>query len=145
VHALGLGAALLAVARLVFDLPLRGPPLVLLVGTLLFLACGVGLGAVFAMVVDDEDHLWTQVNIFVLLPGFVLSGFIYPVSSMPDVAQWLSRMFPVRAYLELVRGVALRGAGATLMAGQLYLLALFTTGALGLAAFMIGHARRPTP
>jgi ABC-2 type transport system permease protein len=144
VHAAVLAIALFGVARWVFALPMRGPLVVLLAASLLFLICGVSLGAVFAMIADDEDELWRYISIFVLLPGFVLSGFIYPVSSMPEVAQWLSRLFPVRAYLELVRGVALKGAGAALLTTQLRLIAFFTAGALGLAVAMIERARRPT-
>jgi ABC-2 type transport system permease protein len=138
-----LAAAVLLVAHLGFGLPVRGPTWVLAAGTLLLLLAGIGLGASIGVSALHEDMAWRRLLILVVLPGFVLSGFIYPISSMPALAQVLSRLFPVRPYLELLRGVLLKGAGADVLAAQLAVLALFAAGGLAAATILVRRSRRP--
>ena len=87
----------------------------------------------------DENGAWRGVQMLVLLPGFVLSGFLYPISSMPAIAQVLSRLFPVRPYLELLRGELLRGSGGE---RSLKLLAGFALVTLSAATALVRRARR---
>jgi ABC-2 type transport system permease protein len=143
VQVLLLATALLAIAFLGFGIPARGSLALVALGTGLFALAGIGIGGTFAALASDENGAWRLVQILVLLPGFVLSGFLFPIEGMPLVAQLLSRIFPVRPYLELLRGVLLRGADAAAVAVQLAALAAFAAGSLTMAAALLGRARRP--
>jgi ABC-2 type transport system permease protein len=144
-HALLLSLVLLSVAHSVFQVPMRGSLPLLVEGTALFALIGVGFGGVLSSLSPDENTVWRRIQIFVLLPGFVLSGFIYPISSMPEAAQLASRLFPIRAYLELLRGVMLKGADAEALSGQLHMLEAFAVGMLATSVFLLGRSRRPAP
>jgi ABC-2 type transport system permease protein len=136
-------AILLAQSRLVFHLPFRGPLTPLLLGTFLFVLAGIGVGGVISSISSDEGDAWRYVLIFAILPSLVLSGFLYPLSSVPRGVQLLSRLFPVRPYLELVRAVLLKGAGTELVAPQLETLAAFAVGTLLVALVLLEGSRRP--
>jgi ABC-2 type transport system permease protein len=134
------GTLLLAV--LVFRVPVRGSLPALAVGTGLLLLASIGFGGVFSVLADTQDAAWRLLSLFVLLPGFMLSGFLVPLSSMPDVAQALSRAFPARPYLELLRGVLVRGGDLALVGSELAILAAFAGGAMLLALALLWRSRQ---
>jgi ABC-2 type transport system permease protein len=68
------------------------------------------------------------------MPTMLLSGFMFPVSSMPPVFQWLTYANPMRHYLEIVRGIFLKGAGLGALWTQFLALLLMGVGILWLAA-----------
>jgi ABC-2 type transport system permease protein len=68
-----------------------------------------------------------------LLPAIILSGFFYPISSMPRVFQWLTLLNPLRHFLEVVRAVFLKGAGITDLWRQYAALTIMAAGTLWLA------------
>jgi ABC-2 type transport system permease protein len=136
-------AIVLVQSRMVFHVPFLGPLAPLLAGTFMFIVAGIGVGGVISSISSDETAAWRFVLIFVILPSLVLSGFIYPLSSMPGAVQVLSRLFPVRPYLELLRAVLLKGASTELVAPQLETLAAFAGGTILLALVLLESSRRP--
>lgn len=70
----------------------------------------------------------------VFMPTILLSGFMFPVNSMPEPIQWLTAVNPMRHYLEVVRGIYLKGAGVAPLAVQYLALLLLGTGLLAVAA-----------
>ena len=70
----------------------------------------------------------------VFMPTMLLSGFMFPVSSMPPLFRWLTLINPMRHYLEIVRGIFLKGAGFSALWVQFLALFLMGTGILWLAA-----------
>jgi ABC-type multidrug transport system permease subunit len=134
--------AFFLVAVWVFGVPVRGSIALLAGGTLLFVTASIGLGGIFASMAATESGAWRLLQLFVLLPGLILSGFIYPLTSMPWVAQALSQLFPVRSYLELLRGVMLKGADAHDLAPQLLTLCGFAAGCFLLALTFLRRSRR---
>lgn len=70
----------------------------------------------------------------VFMPTILLSGFMFPVSSMPPVFRWLTLANPMRHYLEIVRGIFLKGAGLSALWPQFLALSLMGVGILWLAA-----------
>ena len=73
---------------------------------------------------------------FVMLPFFLLSGFVFPISNMPDVVQWLTYLNPLRYFLVIVRGIFLKGVGFDVLWPQMAALT-----ALGIAVFAAAIAR----
>jgi ABC-2 type transport system permease protein len=70
----------------------------------------------------------------VFLPAMLLSGFMFPVASMPVVFQYITLLNPIRHFLEIVRGVFLRGAGLEMLWPQFLALALLATALLTAAS-----------
>jgi ABC-2 type transport system permease protein len=67
-------------------------------------------------------------SFFFFLPSFMLSGFAFPIRNMPVVVQWLTYFNPVRYFIEIVRGVFLKGVGVDILWPQM--LALLAYGVL---------------
>ena len=67
-------------------------------------------------------------------PTMLLSGFMFPISSMPVFCQWLTLLNPLRHYLEIVRGIFLKGAGLGALWPQVLALAVMGTGILWFAS-----------
>jgi ABC-2 type transport system permease protein len=106
------------------------------------LLAGVGTGCVISAISKRAQDAWRWVLIFVLLPGLVLSGFVYPLSSMPAAARAASRLFPIGHYLQLARGVLLKGAGWPEVRPQLVSLALFALLLPAAAVLLLRRQRR---
>ena len=73
---------------------------------------------------------------FVIMPSVILSGFMFPIENMPRVIQWVTYSIPLRYFVEIVRGVFLRGVGMAVLWPQVAALA-----ALGGAIFGLSAAR----
>ncbi|MCX7600114.1 MAG: ABC transporter permease, partial [Armatimonadetes bacterium] len=101
-------ALALAVARLWFHIPLRGELWFLYSSILLFALNTLGLGLFMSSLASTQQQA-ILTNIFVILPSILMSGFISPIRNMPVVVQWLTYLIPLRYFLEIVRGVCLKG------------------------------------
>jgi ABC-2 type transport system permease protein len=101
---------ILIFARLLFDVPMQGSLLVLLAGTLLFVAANVTLGYTFSTLARTQMQAM-QMTFFFFLPSMLLSGFMFPFRGMPGWAQVIGEMLPLTHFLRIVRGVMLKGAG----------------------------------
>ena len=112
----GLGevALVVAVGVLWFQIPFVGNPFVLLLGTALFLLSTLALGLLISTVCSTQQQAFST-NFFVLNPFFILSGFMFPISSMPQVLQWFTYINPLRYYLVVIRGTFLKGVGVSVL------------------------------
>jgi ABC-2 type transport system permease protein len=108
----GLGemALITLVGTLWFRVPFRGDPLILLLGSALFLASTLGMGLLISTVCKTQQQAFAS-SFFVLMPAFVLSGFSFPISSMPAVLQWITYAIPLRYFLVVLRSTFLKGVG----------------------------------
>ena len=98
------------VALLWFHIPFRGNPgALLLAATIYILAC-LGVGLLISTVSRTQQEAFMGMFLL-LLPAIVLSGFMYPVKTMPAFFQYLTLLNPVRHFLEIVRGIFLKGEG----------------------------------
>src|SRR5208282_5355722 len=111
------------VGTLWFRIPFVGNPLVLLLGTSLYLLSTLGLGLLISTVCQTQQQAFAT-NFFVVNPMFTLSGFGFPISSMPDALQWLTYLDPVRYYLIIIRGTFLKGVGVAVLWPQMAALAV---------------------
>jgi ABC-2 type transport system permease protein len=99
-----------AVAILWFGIPLRGSVLALVAAAALFILAAIALGLLISTVSRTQQEAFMTMFL-VMLPSIILSGFFYPISSMPRVFQVVTIVNPVRHFLEIVRAVFLKGAG----------------------------------
>ncbi len=93
-----------------FHIPFVGNPLILLLGTCLFLLSTLGLGLLISTLAKTEQQAFAA-SFFVLNPAFILSGFSFPIASMPTPMQWLTYLDPLRYYLVVIRATFLKGVG----------------------------------
>lgn len=93
-----------------FHVPFTGSPLVLLVGTSLFLLSTLALGLLISTLCSTQQQAFAT-NFFVVNPLFILSGFSFPIASMPRLLQWFSYLNPLRYFLVILRATFLKGVG----------------------------------
>jgi ABC-2 type transport system permease protein len=122
-----------AVGVLWFEVPLRGSPLILLAGSLLFIAGVLGVGLLISTVSNTQQQAMV-VSFFFIQPAVTLSGFGFPISSMPPVLQWLTYADPLRYYLVVLRATFLKGVGFDLLWPQFAGMAAFAAVTLAAAA-----------
>jgi ABC-2 type transport system permease protein len=120
-----------AVALLWFDIPLRGSVPALLLAAALFILAGLSFGLLISTISNTQQEAFLAMFLFVL-PAIILSGFLYPIDTMPKVFQDLTLLNPLRHFLEIVRAIFLKGSGVTELWPQFLILALMAvTGVVG--------------
>jgi ABC-2 type transport system permease protein len=97
-----------------FHIPFVGSPFVMLLGSSLFLLSSLAIGLLISTLCKTQQQAFAS-NFFVLNPVFTLSGFAYPIASMPVVLQWLTYINPLRYYLVIIRGTFLKGVGLDIL------------------------------
>ncbi len=128
----------LVASRTVFQVPLRGSLVLLLAESGLFIVTALALGVVIGTVAATQRTAMIAALAGLLLPTMILSGFIFPIDSLPRPLQLLSYIVPARWFLTIVRGIMLKGAGlATLWQETLVLVGMtllfLARGSRGLA------------
>jgi drug efflux transport system permease protein len=98
-------------ARLVFDVPLRGSPILLLFEGLLFILVSLSLGILISARTSSQRVAMMAALVGTMLPTMLLSGFIFPLESMPKPLQVISLVVPARWFVEVARGIMLKGVG----------------------------------
>ncbi|MCC7341176.1 MAG: ABC transporter permease [Bryobacterales bacterium] len=102
--------ALTILARYLFHVPFRGSGWVLLVATILFLLTTLGIGLYISTISRTQQQAM-MATFFFFFPALLLNGFAFPIASMPQPVQWVTYLNPVRYFMEIVRGVFLKGLG----------------------------------
>lgn len=113
------------VGVLVFGIPFRGPVLTLALASFAFILCCLSIGLIISSRAPSLETANFLGLMIAFLPGFMLSGFAFPLNSIPKILQWLSYLFPARYMTTIARGVFLKGAGTALLASQIAALVLY--------------------
>ncbi len=111
--------------RLIFDVPLRGSPLLLMGTAAVFLTAALGIGLFISVASPTQQTAMTLAMLVSQLPTILLSGFIFPISAMPRPVQILTNLIPARHFLVIVRSIFLKGVGLWAFQRQVLLLAGF--------------------
>ena len=125
-------ALITGVAVFWFDIPFRGSMAALLPAAVIYIVAGLSFGLIISTISKSQQEAFMTMFLF-LLPAIILSGFFYPISSMPIGFQWLTVLNPARHFLEIVRAIFLKGSGITELWPQYLALAAIATGGIGLA------------
>jgi ABC-2 type transport system permease protein len=120
------------VGTLWFQVPFRGNPLVLLLGTVVYLLSTLAVGLAISTVCKTQQQAFAT-NFFFVNPMFTLSGFSFPIASMPVAMQWLTYLDPVRYFLVIIRATFLKGVGLAILWPQLLALLAIGGGLMSLA------------
>jgi len=132
--ALGFIDTLMAVAVgvLVFGVPLRGNPLLLIGATSIFLFGSLCWGILISAAARTQVQAYQLGMLSSFLPALLLSGFVYSIENMPAVIQLISYIVPARYIVTVLKGVFLKGVGLEILWGQVALLVVY-----GAAAFVV--------
>ncbi len=100
----------IGIMRWLFQVPIKGSLALLLLITLPFILTMLGLGLLISTRASSQQEA-IQLTFGTLLPSIFLSGYIFPIDSMPTFFQWMSKVIPATYLIEITRGIILRGAG----------------------------------
>ncbi len=124
---------ILLVGTLWFKVPIRGSLIALFLLTGLYLLPNLGLGLLISTFAKTQQQAQLM-TMPILLPSFMLSGFIFPIASLPAVLQAVGYMFPLTYFIFIVRSLVIKGAGIELLLPQTLTLIAFAIVLLALAA-----------
>jgi ABC-2 type transport system permease protein len=116
-----------------FRVPFRGSVLLLFACSMLFLMTSLGAG-LFVSTISRSQQQAMMTTFLIFQPFFLLSGFTFPLRNMPTSIQYLSLLNPVRYFIDIVRGLFLKGSGVDVLWPQMAALAVFGVTILTLSA-----------
>jgi len=125
----------LLVGTLWFKVEIAGSLLLLLVLSVVFLVGSLGIGLLVSTVSRTQAQA-LQMSVLMIVPSFVLSGFVFPREAMPPILYWLGYLLPLTYFLKILRGIFLKGIGMEYLWFEVLLLSVF-----GLAIFALSAMR----
>ena len=117
---------------LLFNVPFNGSPLLFALAAALFLLVTLGIGVLVSTVSQNQGQA-VMLALMTLLPQILLSGLIFPVEAMAAGIRWIAYLLPLKYFIDIARGVLLRGAGAAALWRPLTMLAVLGVVVFGLA------------
>lgn len=125
---------LLVVGNLWFQAPVRGSLPLLLALSVLYVLCTVGIGLLISTVTRTQVVAILLSIVLTLMPAFLFSGFIAAIASMPAFFQWYTYLFPARYFMEISRGISLKGVGLERLWPDAAILFIYAATLLALAS-----------
>jgi len=123
---------ILLLGHWLFQVPIRGSLWDVYLLCLIFISANLALGLAISTLARNQFQAM-QLTYFVLLPSILMSGFMFPFSGMPRVAQIVAEFLPMTHFMRLIRGVILRGAGLGELRHELMVLGIFFVVAMTFA------------
>ncbi|MBY6083768.1 ABC transporter permease [Ruegeria arenilitoris] len=130
---------ILGLGHFLFDVPINGGMIPLLVVTLLFIIASLSLGLVISTLAQNQLQSM-QMTIFVLLPSILMSGFMFPFDGMPKPVQVIAQVLPATHFMDMIRGVVLRDATLYALRGDILWMIGFAV--LGMLAATLRFKKR---
>jgi len=125
------------VSMALFGLPQNGPWWLLFLTIALFLVGAQGQGLLISTVASTQQVAFQLALLSSFLPTFILSGFIFPITSMPAAVQAITHIVPARYFVSALRSVVLKGTNIDVVWTQLVALVIFASVMLGLSALRL--------
>lgn len=129
--------AIVGAAMLLFDVPMRGSWVSLILSVSLFLVGALAVGVLISTLAETQQVAFQIAVLTSYMPTLMLSGFIFPISSMPTALQVVTYAVPARYFLTILRGIVLKGVGAMQFWQDLAALVVFATVMLGLSSLRL--------
>lgn len=109
-----------------FGIPIAGNVVLLFLAACLFLLSTLGFG-LFISTISATQQEAMMTTFLLIMPFFMLSGFVFPIANMPEIVQWLTYLNPLRFFLVIIRGVFLKGVGLDVLWPQFVALTILGT------------------
>ena len=136
-----LAAIVFLSSMLLFGLPMRGNWLTLAAALSLYLVGALATGLLVSTIADTQQVAFQIALLVSLLPTLMLSGFIFPIASMPPFLQVVTHIVPARYFLVALRGIVLKGTPAWHLLPQFAALGLYAVVVLSLASLRLARER----
>lgn len=120
------------IAMIIFGIRIQGSIILLYILTGIYLSGNLGL----ALLISVGAHTQQQALLtafFILMPAILLSGFIFPIHNMPELVQYATYVNPMRWYMEIIRGVVMKGVGVQALSEAILFQAILAVGFLAIA------------
>lgn len=124
---------ILALGFFVFGMPINGSYFLLALESILFIFSALALGILISTLADTQQTAMMASLMGLMLPTILLSGFIFPISSMPVVLQIISNIIPAKWFIILIKGILLKGVGLTVLWKETLVLLLMISVFIGLS------------
>lgn len=131
---IGTSMAVILASMLLFGLPMNGSWLLLILSLSLYLAGALGLGLMVSTVAESQQAAFQMAILASFLPTMMLSGFVFPIASMPAPIRAVTYLVPARYFLVALRSIVLKGAGLPAFWPQLLALAVYAALMLTMAS-----------
>ena len=132
---MGSSIGVVLASMLLFGLPMNGSWLLLILSLSLYLAGALGLGLMVSTIAESQQAAFQMALLASFLPTMMLSGFVFPIASMPAPIRAVTYLVPARYFLVALRSIVLKGAGVAVFWPHLVALGIY-------AAFMLTMASR---
>lgn len=129
---------IIALAIMLFGIPLRGDIGALYLGIVLFLLSATGVGLMISAISVTQQQAVLGAFLF-LVPAVILSGFSTPIANMPEFVQWITYINPLRYFMIIVRAVFLEGDSYSLLFDQYWPMAIIGLVSLTFAGWLFRH------
>jgi len=114
-------------SKFVFEVPLRGSPVLVMVLSCFFLISALGIGLLISTLAPTQQIAMTAAVIGSQLPTILLSGFIFPISNMPQALQTITSFIPATHFVKILRNIFLKGSGVSALVFPITALLLLST------------------
>jgi ABC-2 type transport system permease protein len=115
----------LIAAYFLFDVVIKGNLFLLFCATSLFIVAALSIGLFVSTISDSQQVAFQLASLMSMLPTIMLSGFMFPIRSMPVWLQWLSNISPAKFYLVILRSIILKGVGLSAFWPEVVYLIIF--------------------
>lgn len=129
-------AMILVMGYFLFGVEIKGSIILLFFCTLLFLTASTGIGILVSVVADTQQVAFSIATFATLLPSVILSGFIFPIESMPWIVQIFTNLSPAKFFISILRAIVIRGVGISAFWDQALYLTIFTIILLALSTLI---------
>ncbi|MFH1075210.1 MAG: ABC transporter permease [Candidatus Firestonebacteria bacterium] len=109
---------------LIFNIPVVGSLWLLAVCSLIFISSTLGIGLFVSTISETQQQAMLTTFIFIF-PSMIISGFVFPISNMPQLVQYLTYAIPLRYFLTIIRGIVLKGNGIEILWPDILALIIF--------------------
>jgi ABC-2 type transport system permease protein len=129
------GLLMLIFALIYYQVPFHGSPWLLTILSIAYLLASLSIGLFISTLAGSQQVAMAAGMMGTMLPSILLSGFIFPLRSMPVALQWISTIIPAKYFLEILRGVMLKANSMIYLWAPLYSLLIFTFVVMAISIF----------
>lgn len=125
---------IMVVGYFVFNVPIKGSILLLFLTSIIYVITTLALGILISTIAKTQQMALLAAMIVTLLPSILLSGFVFPIESMPLVLRWVSAIVPAKYFMTILRAIYLKGTGLSTFWLDLLIMTFYSFVLLAISA-----------